>query len=463
MTDTAAAEVARLRSHFAGRVLEPGAEGYEEARSIWNGAINRHPAVIAQCTSTADVVEAIRFARAAGLELSVRGGGHNFSGCALVDGGLTVDLSPMHAVSVDPARRRARCGGGTTWGVYDAVCQEHGLASPGGFITHTGVAGLTLGGGMGWLSRMAGLAADNLTGAQVVTATGEVVRAAADENSELFWGLRGGGGNFGVVTEFEFALHQVGLLNLQLWFFGLDDGAAVMMAADQLADDLPDDVTMFLGGLNAPPEPFVPEQYQLQPGYAMLLLGTGTAESHAAVTSRVKGMFPAPLFDFATPIPYTALQSMFDASSPWGILGYERALHLERMTPGAAQVIADHMPRKTSPMSFVPIFVHGGAYARVPDADTAFGGSRSSRYVVNVSAVAPAPDLFEADKQWVKDFWTALLPHAKGAGSYVNFMSEYEEDRVRASYGAAKYDRLAALKRTWDPDNVFHLNANIRP
>jgi hypothetical protein len=289
------------------------------------------------------------------------------------------------------------------------------------------------------------------------------VRASAAENPELLWGLRGGGGNFGVVTELEFSLHPVGLLQLQLYFWGLDDGAAMLLATEEFTRDLPDDVTAFVGSLNAPPEPFVPEQYQLQPGYALVVVGTGAPEAHQEALKPVKDMFPAPLFEFATPIPYTALQQMFDASAPWGLLGYEKALHLDAMTPGAAQVIAEHMPRKASPMSFAPMFVLGGAYARVGEDDTAFGGTRSTRWVVNISAGAPTPDLLEADTQWVRDCWSALVPHAKGQGSYINFMSEYEEDRVRASYGPAKYARLSALKREWDPDNFFHLNANIRP
>lgn len=462
MTD-AAADLANFRKRFGGSVLEQADPGYDAARSIWNGAIDRRPAVIAQCVVPSDVSEALRFAREAGLEVSVRGGGHNFSGAALVDGGLTVDLTRMRGIEVDPTARRARCGGGVIWGEYDAATQAHGLASPGGFITHTGVAGLTLGGGMGWLTRRAGLAADNLTGVELVTAAGEVVRASAEENPDLFWAVRGGGGNFGVVTTFEFALQDVGLLNLQLYFWGLDDGADVLTAADAFERGLPDDVNLFIGGLNAPPEPFVPEQYQLQPGYAMIVLGTGTPEAHQAALGPVKDMFPQPLFEFATPIPYTALQQMFDASAPWGILGYEKAIHLETMTSAAAEVIAEHLPRKASPLSFMPCFLLGGAYSRVGQDETAFGGSRSTRWVVNIAAVAPTADLLETDTEWVRGMWSELVPHSEGIGSYVNFMTDFEEDRVRASYGAEKYTRLSQIKQQWDPDNVFHLNANIRP
>jgi len=470
MSGARAANVDTFRKRFGGTVLEPDDAGYDKARAIWNGAIDRRPAVIAQCANPAEVADAIHFGRDAGLEISVRGGGHNFSGNALVNRGLTVDLTRMRQVTVDPKAKRSRCGGGATWGDYDTATYAHGLASTGGFITHTGVAGLTLGGGLGWLNRKAGLASDNLTAVELVTAAGDLVRASATagdlvrasatENPDLFWAVRGGGGNFGVVTTFEFALHEVGPVYLQLYFWGLDDGPKVLRAFEDFTRGLPDDVTAFMDG--HPPH-HAPDEYRQIPGYTMVVVGFSTPEAHRTALAPVRDAFPTPLFESATTLKYTELQSMADVAAPWGILAYERAIHLETMSPEAADVIAEHLPRKASPMSFMPIFVLGGAYSRIPDGDSAFSGSRSTRYVVNMAALAQTHDLLAADTQWVRNLWDALVPHSGSVGSYVNFMTEFEHDRVRASYGPKKYDRLASIKATWDPDNVFHLNANIQP
>jgi len=452
-----------FRIGFSGTVLTPGDDGYDAARSVWNGAIDRHPAVIAQCTGAEQVAAAIAFGRESGLEISVRGGGHNFAGFAVVEDGLMIDLSQMRSVSVDPAARRARCGGGATWADLDGAAQEHGLAVTGGFISHTGIAGLTLGGGIGWMTRMAGLSCDNLVGAEVVTADGRILHASADENPDLYWALRGGGGNFGVVTSFEFALHPVGpMVNFGMFFWGVDQGEQALRFCRDYVESVPENNGILVGGLNAPPAPFVPEQHHFAPGYALFVVGFGTPEEHAAAIAPVRGAVPA-LFEFVSPIPYTMLQSMMDEGNPWGITAYEKALHLDEMSDGAIAVIAEHLPRKQSPLSFMPIFVVDGAYSRVPDDATAFSGKRSTRWVVNIAAVCPDPAGLDGERQWVRDFWQALLPHAGNAGSYVNFMSEYEEDRVRAAYGAAKYDRLARIKAEYDPDNLFHLNANIKP
>jgi FAD/FMN-containing dehydrogenase len=409
------------------------------------------------------VAQALAFAQDHGMEVSVRGGGHGFSGFAVTDGGVMIDLSPLKSVRVDPAGQLAVAGAGVTWAELDAAGQEHGLAVPGGFISHTGIAGLTLGGGMGWLTGQAGLSCDSLTGAQVVTADGQILQASADQHPELFWALRGGGGNFGVVTSFEYRMHRAGpMASLALFFVGLDQGAAMLRVARELADTLPRDAAMFIGGLNAPPEPFVPEEHRLRPGYALLVAGFGTASAHAALVAPVRDALNT-LFELVTPIPYANLQQMFDPSAPWGILAYEKAVYLDELTDDAIDTIAEHQPRKTSGMSFTPIFNLRGAFTEVADDATAFGGRRSTRYVVNIAAIAHTQDEFEADRQWARDYWSALVPHASGVGSYVNFMSEYDEDRVRAAYGPAKYDRLAKIKAQYDPGNVFHLNANIPP
>jgi FAD/FMN-containing dehydrogenase len=464
MTLLAGDDLQAFRANFKGQALTPGHPDYDRSRAVWNGAIDRKPAVIACCTTAEQVADAIRFARRSGLEVAVRGGGHNYAGHAVCEGGLMIHLGAMKGVTVDPAARRAVCGGGATWADVDAATQQHMLATPGGFVSHTGIAGLTLGGGIGWLTKKAGLTCDNLLAAEVVTADARIVRASKDENSDLFWALRGGGGNFGVVTSFEFALHTVGpMVNLGLFFFGLENGPEALRFSRDFIKTLPDEATGFLGiGLSAPPAPFVPEKYRLRPGHALLVVGFGSPAEHASIVAPIREAV-APLFELVTPIPFVALQQMFNESAAWGSLAYEKALYLDELSDGAIAVISEHAPKKSSPLSFVPTFTLTGKYCDVREADTAFGGSRSAGFVFNIQAAAPVPELYDADRVWVRKFWDAMRPHASGSGSYVNFMSESEEGRVKVSYGAEKYARLARIKAEWDPDNIFHLNANIKP
>jgi len=454
-------------ANFKGQALRPGDADYDASRSLWNGAIDRKPAVIVRCSDATQVAEAVRFARTSGLEIAVRGGGHNYAGNAACEGGMMIHLGDMNRVAVDPAARRVTCGGGATWGDVDAATQAHGLATPGGIISHTGVAGLALGGGVGWLTKSAGLSCDSLLAAEVVTADGRTVHVSRDDNPDLFWGLTGGGGNFGVVTSFEFALHPIGpIVQLGLFFASLENGAEALKFCRDYIGSLPDNATSLLAiGLSAPPEPFVPEQHRFKTGHALIVVGLGSPEDHA------KAIAPArdgvrPLFELVTPIPFAALQQMFNASAQWGTLAYEKALYLDSLSDAAIAVIGEHAPKKKSPLSFIPTFSLDGKFRAKSDADTAFGGSRSGGYVVNIAAHCPpgAPrELYEAERAWVRGFWDALRPHASGAGSYVNFMTDVEEDRVKASYGAEKYARLARIKREWDPDNVFHMNVNIKP
>jgi FAD/FMN-containing dehydrogenase len=464
MTSLPDSTLAAFRGSLGGTVLVAGDTGYDTARSVWNGEIDRHPAAIAQCASADDVSTAIAFARREGLEIAVRGGGHNYPGYAVCDDGLVVDLTTMRAITVDPAAKRVRCGGGTTWADLDAATQAHGLAVTGGFISHTGVGGLSLGGGLGWLTGKAGLTCDNLVSAHVVTADGEHLTASATSHPDLWWAIRGGGGNFGVVTEFEFALHDVGpLVQLGLFFWGQDQGVEMLTFARDFIETTPLDTGLSIVGLNAPPAPFVPEEHHFTPGYLLAVVGWGSPEEHAALVQPIRDALP-PLFEFVTPIPYTELQKMLDESAPWGILAYEKAIYLDEMTDGAIAVIAEQLPRKVSPMSLMPIFTMRGAYAEVADDSTAFGGSRASKWLVNIDATSPGDmDLLAADRAWVRGFWDALLPHAGDSAGYVNFMVEADNDRLRATYGAEKYDRLARIKAEYDPDNVFHLNANIAP
>lgn len=453
-----------FRTGFTGQTLTPGHPEYDKSRAIWNGAIDRKPALIACCTTARQIADAIRFAREHELQLAVRGGGHSYAGNSVCDGGLMIHLGAMNGVVVDPSARRAVCGGGATWADIDAATQMHGLAAPGGFISHTGIAGLALGGGIGWLTKMAGLSCDNLVAAEVVTADSRIVRASAQENPDLFWALRGGGGNFGVVTSFEFALHPVGpLVNLGLFFFGLDNGAKALQFAHEFVKTLPANATAFLAiGLSAPPAPFVPEQYRFLPGHALLVAGFGSAEEHQAVVAPIREAV-TPLFELVTPILYVALQQMFNDSATWGTFGYEKALYLDELSDAAIAVIGEHVPKKSSPMSFCPTFTLSGAYHALGDADTAFGGSRTANYVFNIGAAAPDRQLYEADQAWVRNFWEAMRPLATGSGGYVNFMVEADDDRVRASYGEAKYQRLAGIKAKYDPGNIFSLNVNIKP
>ncbi|HEY2221646.1 FAD-binding oxidoreductase [Actinomycetospora sp.] len=463
MTATVSGGVEGLRARMSGPVLGPGDLEYDTARSVWNGEIDKRPALIARCLSPGDVGAAITFARDEGLEISVRGGGHNFGGAAVCVDGLMIDLSALDEVTVDVGARRARCGGGATLADLDAATQEHGLAVTGGTISHTGVGGLTLGGGFGWLTSRLGLTCDNLVAAEVVTADGHCLRASPTEHPDLFWALRGGGGNFGVVTTFEFALAPIGPeVHLGFFFWPLDSAREALRAIRDAVDGLPRGAGSLVACLNAPPAPFVPEQYHFSPGVAFLIVGFDSAEEHAAAVAPIRAVLP-PAVDFITPMPYTALQQMLDESTPWGIFGYEKALYLDEFTDAAIDVVVEQFPRKTSPMSFTPIFPVGGAFGDVADQATAFGGSRSTRWVFNIAAVAPDAEALAADREWVRSFWEALRPYAGSAGSYVNFMVDFEEDRVRAAYGPAKYDRLAAIKAKYDPANVFHLNPNIRP
>lgn len=461
MTDVSAL-AADLRRSVDGTVSSPGDPTYDEAVHIWNADIDRRPAVVAGCTSPADVAAALGVARSHGLAVSIRGGGHSYAGYALCDGGVMVDLTPLKDVTVDPSDRRATCGGGTTWAELDAATQAHGLAVPGGFVSHTGVAGLTLGGGFGWLSRLAGLSSDNLTGATVVTADGRVLHAGPDDHPDLLWALRGGGGNFGVVTEFEFALHPVGpTVHLGLFLFHPDQGRELFTFAREFLRDLPDECGAFLAGLSAPPAPFVPEELHFAPTFALAIVGLGDESHHAGLISPIREAL-TPMVDFVTPMPYVGLQQMFDESAPWGFHAYEKAVYLEDLTDGVIDAIVEHQPRKRSPLSFVPIFVLGGAYARADHDASGFGGSRSTRYVLNISAMSADPAEFEAERRWVRDYWSAVSQHAPDSGSYVNFMTEFDEGRVRDAYGD-KYGRLTRLKAEYDPDNVFRLNANIAP
>jgi len=463
MTHTMRGAIGTLRAAMTGPVIGPADPDYDQARRVWNAGIDRRPAMIARCASPADVAAAVTFAAGHGLEITVRGGAHSMSGAAVADGGLMIDLSRLSQVSVDPRAKRARAGGGALLAGLDAATQAHGLAVPAGIVSHTGVGGLTLGGGMGWLTRQAGLAIDNLASAQVVTADGRIQRAAAEENPDLFWAIRGGGGNFGVVTEFEFRLHQVGpVVQVGLLFWGLEQGPDVLRLAREVIATLPRELNIIVAGLNAPPAPFVPGQHHHQPGYALVVAGFGSAGQHHQVLTRIRRALP-PLWELATPMPYVALQQMLDEANAWGFHAYDKGTYLEDLSDEAIQVIAGHLPRKNSPLSGVFFYRLDQAYSEAGEDDTAFSGGRSPRYAVFIVAVCPTPQLLAADRSWARFLWEALHPHSFGTEAYVNAMTEFDDDRVRAAYGPAKYQKLATIKGKYDPQNLFRHNANIQP
>jgi FAD/FMN-containing dehydrogenase len=462
MTRTTSGGIDSLREAMSGPVYGPDDADYDEARRVWNADIDRRPAVIARCTSAEDVVAAVTYAQEAGLEIAVRGGAHSMWGASVGEGGLMVDLSRMNRVVVDPELRLALVGGGALQSDVDVATQAHGLAVPLGAVGHTGVGGITLGGGMGWLSRKAGLTLDNLASAQVVLANGSIVRAAEDENPDLFWAIRGGGGNFGVVTEFEYRLYEVGpMVQFGLFFWPADRGTEVLRLARDVQADLPRSMNLMPVYLSAPPAPFVPTEHHFTPGFALLLVGFGAEGEHAAVVERMRQA--GPLFDEVSPMPFVALQQMLDEANAWGFHCYDKGCYLADLTDDAITVLAEQLPRKSSPLSVAFLYRLDGAYSEVGEEDTAFSGGRSPRYMVFIVAVAPEPALLVADRAWVRETWEALRPHSIGIGSYVNAMTEQDDDRIRASYGPAKYDRLAQLKARYDPGNVFRRNANIKP
>jgi FAD/FMN-containing dehydrogenase len=446
--------------HIRGPVIGPADDGYDAARAIWNGAIDRRPACIARCTGVADVVAAVRFAREHDLLVAVRSGGHGVGGHAVCDGGLVIDLSPMKGIRVDPAARIARAEAGVLWGELDRETQLHGLATVGGIVTHTGIAGLTLGGGIGWLMRKHGATVDNLLSADLVTADGSLVTASADENPDLFWGIRGGGGNFGVVTSFEYRLHPVGPTVLAGPIFHPFEGArAVLASYRDIIARAPDELTTIFELSVAPPVSFLPEAVHGRPIVMVGACYAGALEEGIEVVRPLKDL-GSPIADLLEPQPYTALQSMFDPFVPHGLHRYWKAVELPPLTDDAIDTLVEHASATTSARSYCIVFQLGGALARA--AGTAFS-QRDAAHNVNINAVWTEDD-HEGERHvaWARDFFSALQPHA-GDHVYVNFLGDEGADRVRQAYGDRQYERLVELKRVYDPTNVFRLNQNIEP
>jgi hypothetical protein len=459
MVAVGSAELQSFKTRFGGVALTAGDDGYDEARALWNGWFDKRPAVIARCGTADDVVSVVGFARESGLPLAIRGGGHSLAGLSSCDDGIMLDLSLMREVVVDPDARTARVQAGATWADFDVATQAHGLASTGGLISHTGVAGLTLGGGIGWLMRKFGLAADNLIGADLVTASGEIVHASNSEQPELLWGLRGGGGNFGVVTSFEFRLHPVGPVVGGLMGFPIDRGRDVLRLYRTWAAEVPDEFTTIAAVITAPPAPFIPPDLvgQKVVGLAGCWCGEPGAGQGALGPLRALG----PAFDVFGPMPYPALQGMLDEGAPHGIRSYTRSGYLADLSDGAIDAALEHGATMRSPFSQLHLHHMGGAVARVGEDDTAFSNRRAAyAYNVNTMWMDPSEDAMQEASN--RAFSSALAPFSTG-GVYVNFLGNEGEARIRAAYGDAKFQRLAELKRRFDPGNLFRLNQNIPP
>ncbi|MEO3823136.1 FAD-binding oxidoreductase [Actinomadura sp. B10D3] len=450
-----------LRGGFSGSVLLPNEPGYDEARQVFNGMIDRSPAVIARCADAADVAAAVDTARENELLVAVRSGGHGVAGLATCDDGMMIDLSGLKSVTVDPVARTATAGGGVLWGEYDAATQEEGLHTPGGRVTTTGIGGFTTGGGYGWTSSKYGLACDNLVSAEVVLADGSIVRASDDDNAELFWGIRGGGGNFGIVTEFEFRLEPLGPTVLAgLTAFPIERAPEMVRRWRDWADDAPDEVSTSCAVLSAPDEPFVPRELVGKPVFGVLALYVGAPELGEDAIRPLREMGPA--VDLISPMPYTAFQAMLDPTCPPGFRNYWRGEYMRDLDDAAIDVYLAHavdLAGRGGPLSQMVLFRIGQGVARVPDEATAFS-HRDARYLFHPIVVWSDPADDAAMTAATRRFAAAMRPFSTGA-SYLNFTAE--GDRVRDAFGEEKYARLVALKDAYDPANLFRLNQNIRP
>jgi FAD/FMN-containing dehydrogenase len=451
--------IAQFRAQLRGELIEPGSSAYDNARKVYNAMIDKKPRLIAKCVDVADVIAAVKFGRASGLRVSVRGGGHNAGGLGIADDALTIDLSGIKYVHVDPAASTVRVGGGCTWGDVDHATHAFGLAIPTGIISTTGVGGLTLGGGMGHLTRKFGLTIDNLLSADVVLADGRFVVANAQENSDLFWALRGGGGNFGVVTSFLFKAHPISIVSAGPMFWDLEDAAEVMKFYREFITKAPDTVGGWFAFLSVPPVPLFPEALHLKKVAAILWCCPVPLEEANKLLEPVR-QFRKPLLDGVGPVPMPALNSLFDGLFPPGLQWYWKADFVKELSDAS---IAEHikwgsqMPTMLSTMHMYPI---NGAAHRVGASETAWS-YRDAVWSQVIVGVDPDPANREKITNWARGYYDAVHPYGAG-GAYVNFMMEEGEDRVRASY-RGNYDRLAKIKAKYDPENFFRVNQNIKP
>jgi len=454
------ATVQELRDALRGQLFLPGDDGYTEAKQVWNGAHDAlMPAAVASATGAADVMAALGFARSHDLTVAIRGGGHSVAGLSTVDGGMLIDLSPMRNVRVDPAARIAYVGPGATWGDVDHEAQQFGLATTGGLVSTTGVAGFTLGGGIGWLMRQYGLACDNLVGADVVTADGRLVRASATENPELFWGLRGGGGNFGIVTSFELALHPVGPeVYAGPLFLPGDAAGDLLRFYGDWAPNQPDAITTAISLATAPPLPVIPEEWHGKKVAIVIALNAGPVEDGEALVRELRTV-AEPVADLIHPMPYQFIQSLLDPLWPKGINAYFKAANLSGLSDETIDSLVALHQDTPGPQCEIHVHQMGGAVARVGQAETAFP-ERSMPFVLNAVTGTPDAALLGAHSEWARTVIASTKPDQTGR-AYVNFLSE--EGGAESAYGEETYRRLVALKDEYDPTNVFRLNQNVEP
>jgi FAD/FMN-containing dehydrogenase len=449
----------QLRESVQGHVVTPHDDRYDEARKVYNAMIDRRPAVVVHCAQVADVIAAVRYARDNSLDIAVRGGSHSVPGFGTCDNGLVVDLTGMRAVRVDPATRTALAEGGATWGDFNDATHEFGLATTGGIISTTGVAGLTLGGGIGYLARGFGLSCDNLISADVVTADGRLLHASGDENADLFWALRGGGGNFGVVTSLEFRLHPVKDIYGGPMFFELDDARDVFRFFREYIVDAPSAMGAFPAFQIAPPLPFIPEARHGDTFVAMVTCWAGPIERGEAVLKPFHDIAPV-VAEMIGPMPYPALNSAFDALVPPGLQHYWKASFVTELTDAAIDAHLEYGPKVPAVNSTMHVYpINGAVHDIAPDA-TAFA-YRDANFAPVIAGMWPDPAQNEANIAWVRDYYQALVPES-AEGGYINFMAGDDQHRIKANY-KGNYERLVEVKRAYDPDNIFHFNQNISP
>ncbi len=448
-----------LQANLRGELIQPGDPGYDAARKVYNGMIDKRPALIARCADVADVIMAVNFGRENGLLVSIRGGGHNAGGLGICDGGLVIDLSRIHYTHVDPQAGTVRVGGGCTWADVDHATHAFGLAVPCGFISTTGVGGLTLGGGMGHLTRQCGLTIDNLLSADVVLADGSYVTANAQQHADLFWAVRGGGGNFGVVTSFEFKAHPIHTVYSGPMFWELDKAPAVMSWYREFIAQAPENITGFFAFLVVPPAPPFPEYLHKKNMCGIVWCYTGPLKQAEATFNPTRRNLP-PALDLVGPLPHPALQTMFDPLYPPGLQWYWKADFVNELSDEAIRLHIKHgsqLPTMHSTMHLYPI---NGAAHRVGKHETAWS-YRDATWAEVIVGVDPDPANKRRIIEWARSYWNDLHPYSAG-GAYVNFMMDEGEARVKASY-RDNYERLAAIKRTYDPKNFFRVNQNIQP
>ena len=451
--------VAALRGQVRGELIQPGDAQYDTARKVYNGMIDKHPALIVRCVDVADVISAVNFGREQKLTLAVRGGGHNGPGFGSVDDGLVIDLSRMRGIRVDPANKTVRVEGGALWGDVDHATHPFGLAVPTGFVSTTGVGGLTLGGGIGYLARKYGLTIDNLLSVDMVLADGRFVTASPDENADLFWAVRGGGGNFGVVTSFLFRANPVQTVYGGPMIWPMEEASAILHYWQDLILAAPTDLNGWFAFLTVPPAAPFPEQYQLKKMCAVVWCYTGPLDKAEEVFKPIRSFRP-PAIDFTGPIPFPALQSMFDALYPPGLQWYWRADFFNHFDDKAIGLHVKYGAQLATPYSTMHIYPINGAAGRVGKQDTAWG-YRDAKFSQVIVGVDPDPANNERMIQWAKDYWLALHPYSAGGG-YVNMIMDEGEEHVKAAYGD-NYARLTQIKAKYDPLNLFHVNQNIKP